>query len=658
MKIVCKLYPSVIPFLLLFAYFIYSPGFSAGFIFDDEPNLSKFNEIRVGFEGFWQFLTQVERPLAFLAFMLNDNFWPSSPESFIQTNILLHLLCACLLLVVFILIGKNLNWSKNKRELIAVYASFIWLIHPLFVSTTLYVVQRMTILSAIFVLLSLISYLHGRLQLATGSSKGWYWLIFATPVFGFVGLLSKENAALIPFYLLVFELTLFANEELISKYYLLWKKSFIYFPILIMAISVFIYWDSLNIAYEIRDFNLIERLLTQANILIYYLFLLLIPKISTFGVHYENYPITTSLIEPWTTLPAVACIVGIILFSIYCRKKFSVIAFAILFFFAGHLMESTFIGLELYFEHRNYLPSMMFFFALTYGLFQFYEKYRRPVILAATAIIILLSTTTYARSELWGNTLLLLSVWTKNNPGSARNYVEGHIQAHRSYRQDLAQDFLERGIENIPNNLQLHIGRISYGCALGVIERSDIDRIKVMMATTHSQRYFFDTFSRLIKISSSSQCEVVTHKDVRDLLNEGLKNPKLMNYNDSDKMNPIQIHEIMHLIGLLELESGNYIKAKDAFLESFLSYNSLTSALQQVALLGSHGHYILAYEYLMKLEELIYGKGNIEQRNDSNITGDHYNNKMLGWNDFAYMKSVLLKKLNSKPSESGISNQN
>ena len=150
----------------------------------------------------------------------------------------------------------------------------------------------------------------------------------------------------------------------------------------------------------------------------------------------------------------------------------------------------------------------------------------------------------------------------------------------------------------------------------------------------------------------------MTYKDVRDLLNEGLKNPKLMNYNDSDKMNPIQIHEIMHLIGLLELESGNYIKAKDAFLESFLSYNSLTSALQQVALLGSHGRYILAYEYLMKLEELIYGKENIEQRNDSNITGDHYNNKMLGWNDFAYMKSVLLKKLNSKPSESGISNQN
>ena len=40
------------------------------------------------------------------------------------------------------------------------------------------------------------------------------------------------------------------------------------------------------------------------------------------------------------------------------KNRFSLLAVAILFYLAAHLMESTFIGLELYFEHRNYLAAL------------------------------------------------------------------------------------------------------------------------------------------------------------------------------------------------------------------------------------------------------------------------------------------------------------
>lgn len=632
MRILDRFFPAFFSFLLLFAYFIYEPGFSAGFIFDDIINLSKFVELRTGVEGLWQFFRYTERPLAFLSFMFNDNKWPSTPEGFIQTNVLLHLFCSCLLLFCFILIGENLGWKKRKCELIAMYAAFIWLIHPLFVSTTLYIVQRMTILSAIFVLLSLISYLYGRLQLVKGEKKGWFWLIFATPGFGLLGLLSKENAALIPFYLLAFEITIFAKEKQITKYYLFWKKSFIYLPILIMVASVFIFMDSWINTYYLRDFSLGERLLTQANILMYYLFIIIIPKTSTNGLHYENYPISTSLIEPWTTLPAVACVIGIIIFSIVYRKKYPALAFSILFFFFGHLMESTFIALELYFEHRNYLPSMMFFFVLSYGLFQCYEKYRRAVVLVAATIVLTLSSVTYARTELWGNQLLLLSVWTEKNPGSYRNYIEGHIRAHGIHRYDLAVEFLDRGIKNMPNNVHLQIGYVGYGCGAGTIDRSDIDRLKVLIAETKStsKDHLYKNLTRLMDITFSSRCEFITYDDLRDIFTAALKNPNMMKH-------AIRLHEIMHLMGRLELELKNYLKAKDAFLQSFRFNRHPSVALQQVALLGTHEQYDLAYDYLIETKGMIYGGADIELREE-----------MLGWNDFVYMESVLLEELKIK----------
>ena len=43
--------------------------------------------------------------------------------------------------------------------------------------------------------------------------------------------------------------------------------------------------------------------------------------------------------------------------SCWLRRRLPVVACGILWFFVGHLLESTVIPLELMFEHRNYLPS-------------------------------------------------------------------------------------------------------------------------------------------------------------------------------------------------------------------------------------------------------------------------------------------------------------
>ncbi len=295
-------------------------------------------------------------------------------------------------------------------------------------------------------------------------------------------------------------------------------------------------------------------------------------------------------------------------------------------------MESTFIALELYFEHRNYLPSMMFFFALSYGLFHFYKKYKKQVLITGALIISIYSGLTYARANLWGNQLLLLSVWTENNPGSSRNYIEGHIQAHRLHRYDLAEAFIEKGIKALPDNVYIWIGLVGYNCGTGTLSRSDIDRLNALLEeTSHTASdYLYKNLDLLMTVFLSSRCrDLITYDDMKEILLSTLKNPNI-------KKHGIRVHEMMHLMGRLELGSKNYQKARDAFLESFRIYMHPSVALQQIAIIATNGQYKLAHDYLLETREIISENFGIDKLKQSTV-----------WDDFSYMESVLLEELES-----------
>ena len=93
--------------------------------------------------------------------------------------------------------------------------------------------------------------------------------------------------------------------------------------------------------------------------------------------------VSTSLIDPWTTLASVAVICALICLAVLQLRKRPLLSFAILFFFINHLIESSIIGLELIFEHRNYLASMFLFFPVAAGLKNLLDRYSersRPMV--------------------------------------------------------------------------------------------------------------------------------------------------------------------------------------------------------------------------------------------------------------------------------------
>ena len=109
--------------------------------------------------------------------------------------------------------------------------------------------------------------------------------------------------------------------------------------------------------YEIRSFSLVERLLTEARVIWEYLRWIAFPRLESFALFHDDIAVSTSLIDPWLTFPALLGLIGsVILVGLSPVGAFRWLAFGIAWFLIGHSLESTFIPLELVHEHRNYLP--------------------------------------------------------------------------------------------------------------------------------------------------------------------------------------------------------------------------------------------------------------------------------------------------------------
>ena len=159
------------------------------------------------------------------------------------------------------------------------------------------------------------------------------------------------------------------------------------------------------------------------------------------------YPLSISLTEPITTIPALIGLIGLFTVAVISVNRAPILAFGLLFFFAGHLMESTFIPLELAFEHRNYLPSIGLLMPLFYylGFGGEPSKYAGIRTGLMMLIILLFALQTHLRARTWSNNVQLYLTNVHFHPNSPRaNYEAGKIFGQR----------LERGQGNPQINYQ------------------------------------------------------------------------------------------------------------------------------------------------------------------------------------------------------------
>jgi len=137
------------------------------------------------------------RPLAMLSFAFDYLWHGSNPAAMKAINVAIHALNGFLLYRLLLRLLPPL-WPGEPRKLAWLCAA-LWLLHPLQVSSVLYIVQRMTLLSATLMLLGLIGYVRERQKQRLATA--WLYLALATAI----GMLAKENALLTPVYAFLIE---------------------------------------------------------------------------------------------------------------------------------------------------------------------------------------------------------------------------------------------------------------------------------------------------------------------------------------------------------------------------------------------------------------------------------------------------------------------
>ena len=177
-------------------------------------------------------------------------------------------------------------------------------------------------------------------------------------------------------------------------------------------------------SYEFRDFDMLQRLFTQARVLFFYLGLLAVPDIRRFGLYHDDIAASVSVLEPWTTLLAIGAWAVVVIALVWAARRRTPWAFAVSWFLVGHAVESTVLPLELVHEHRNYVPSIGIWIALAYYAGAAWDNAGRLRALVASAMVIwivALALVSHMRAETWRSAAVLMETLARHHPESYRS---------------------------------------------------------------------------------------------------------------------------------------------------------------------------------------------------------------------------------------------
>jgi Tfp pilus assembly protein PilF len=158
--------------------------------------------------------------------------------------------------------------------------------------------------------------------------------------------------------------------------------------------------------------------LTQFRVVIFYVGLILWPQPSRLNLDHD-FALSYSLTDPVTTLISMGVITILIALAILTAKREPFLSYAILWFFGNLVIESSVIGLELVFEHRNYLPSMFAILAMVALVFQYVKPNWLGVVFLCV-VGTLFTVWTCERNKVWMDELSLYRDCAEKSPAKAR----------------------------------------------------------------------------------------------------------------------------------------------------------------------------------------------------------------------------------------------
>lgn len=580
---------------LITAFFCFLPATSGPFIFDDYPNLEKLGILsgNITKESILEYLSSgvgaIGRPLSMLSFLIEDTAWPTDPQAFKRNNILFHLLTACLL---FALSRKLLHstFENQAQALVASIAVFLlWLLHPLHVSTIMLVVQRMTILSNLFIILGLLAYTYFLLHTRIGALKRSLLASSSLGVAAVLAFAAKETGLLIFAYASILNLTLMRTQ--VGKLPHLPRRiihASTFLPtLIIIALLIWQVRDPVT-AYWNRDFTLLERLLSQARLIWIYLFEIVIPDVNV-SVYHDDFQKSKGILQPITTLPAVAGVFASLILFVVVRKRFPLIAFCIGWYLAGHLIESTVIPLELRFDHRNYLAMFGPLLGLVIGAQRALKERPKIFSLLITAAISVSAAVTTVASDTWGDERLLAEMLYIEQPQSLRAAQQLTSFYARDRNPPGALAVIRQSKERMPDRDVFHFMQTLIECSFYFDSVDSFDGLIELAKDAEYERYVLDIVTQFrLQIGTGCDGKLTEARFVK-LIRNLIDNP---NYNRRTRT----LAFLYAQLAKIEIRRGNPSKAYEHLDKVNSISGTFEDLISQANVAVSHGDFCLALE--------------------------------------------------------------
>ena len=626
--------------VLLVTTLVYLPGLNGPFLFDDPPNIVQPISAWLAGQVSWQQIVfgndsgPLHRPLSMLTFLANAAASGMIPWPFKATNLAIHLACGVLIYALLSrLLSRDPQFSTGRFA--ALIVSAIWLLHPMQVSTVLYVVQRMEQLSALFTLTALLIYVHARKCFEQGRTRAALIHLFVLlPLATLAAIFSKENGLLVPLFCLVLELGYYrASKEMPRPRALkLFFCMSLLVPGIFALVSFGLHPQQLLGGYAGRLFTPGERLLSEPRALMDYMGVLLLPSGPSLGLYADDFAVSHSLFNPATTLPAILGLIALAVAASWSRKHIPAFFTGIGFYLVGHSIESTVIPLELYFEHRNYLASAGFFLAIV-GLAHWAVlrllphmvnpmRSRRLLGAGVVALLLTLGVASLARASVWSSWSVLAAQGALQHPSSIRAQMDHASTLVAAGRFVDAQQVINH-VATIQDQAAQHIAAI--------------DTVLLQCIVHH-------------KTDTASVARISAIKGARLQLSEMLAFETLGNTLNTHDCQGLSTAELATLItdivdaapqpgALIQLWRSRYIASN-----LYLAAGQSNKAEQQVSLAWKTGHAEPAVGLL--LANLEYINGNVA---GAKIVLADANRRTAWWDRRSQEMSVKLKQLFENP---------
>ena len=410
--------------LLVVLLLSYGNSFQASWHYDDSSNITYNPKVHMD-QWRWVQLRQslsagmayqvISRPLSYLSFALNYRMGGVSVIGYHAVNFVIHWVAA---LFLFLFVRGTLKLPilngryAGQATPIAAIASILWATHPIQVTAVTFIVQRMASMAGMFYIMAMYLYLRGRTAPLLKTRTLFLSLSGAAAV---CALLTKENTVMLGYAVMLYDVLLIQG---LSKKSI--RRTLLPAAGATLAVAVVgcLYMNPdlhrLVASFDIRPFSMGQRLLTQPRVLFFYLSLIVFPMSSRLSLIHD-FETSLSFFTPWTTWAALGGLLLCIVILLLLARNYALLSFCGLFFFLNHAVEGSFLNLEMVYEHRNYIPSMLIFVPVSLAaikglaLFRDRPSFQRMIV---GLVLIMLTSQMHTTFEYNGVFQTELSLWS------------------------------------------------------------------------------------------------------------------------------------------------------------------------------------------------------------------------------------------------------